>query len=333
MNIRNVLRGLTLVAALGALPSASFAQFSIGISINIAPPALPVYVQPVCPEPNLIWMPGYWAYAPEGGYYWVPGAWVAAPQPGLLWTPGYWGWRNGVYAFNSGYWGPHVGFYGGVNYGFGYGGVGFVGGEWRGGVFAYNTAVMHVDTTVIHNTYINKTVIRNTTIVNNRTSFNGGPGGVPARPTQQEQAFANERHIPPTSAQTRQVDFAKQDHANYAAVNHGMPAHAALPRPASSPADFTHAVPARGAKPAPFAAEKAEATPNAAAAERPAARAEAKPAPEARTAPRPAPEARQASRPAPEARQAARPAPQPKAQGRPAAKPERRPEEEKRPNK
>ena len=32
----------------------------------------------------------------------------------------------------AGYWGPHVGYYGGVNYGFGYMGVGFAGGAWRG---------------------------------------------------------------------------------------------------------------------------------------------------------------------------------------------------------
>ena len=49
-----------------------------------------------------------------------------------------------MYAFHEGYWGPHVGFYGGVNYGFGYGGVGFVGGRWDGGYFAYNTAVLNV---------------------------------------------------------------------------------------------------------------------------------------------------------------------------------------------
>ena len=61
--------------------------------------------------------------------------------PVFLWTPGYWGYEGGVYGWHAGYWGPHVGFYGGVNYGFGYGGVGFVGGEWRGGVFAYNSAV------------------------------------------------------------------------------------------------------------------------------------------------------------------------------------------------
>ena len=91
-----------------------------------------------------MWTPGYWAYG-DDGYYWVPGAWVPAPYEGALWTPGYWGWASGLYVWHRGYWGPHVGYYGGVNYGFGYMGVGFAGGVWRGGVFAYNTAVVHVD--------------------------------------------------------------------------------------------------------------------------------------------------------------------------------------------
>ena len=81
--------------------------------------------------------------------------------------------------FHAGYWGPHVGFYGGVNYGFGYGGVGFVGGRWEGGHFAYNTAVMNVNRTVIHNTYVENVHVTN---VGNHTSFNGGPGGIKARP-------------------------------------------------------------------------------------------------------------------------------------------------------
>ncbi len=34
-----------------------------------------------------------------------------------------------AYVFHPGYWGQHVGYYGGVNYGFGYMGIGFVGGE------------------------------------------------------------------------------------------------------------------------------------------------------------------------------------------------------------
>ena len=66
-----------------------------------------------------MWTPGYWAWGNDG-YYWVPGTWVPAPAVGLLWTPGYWGWSGGYYRWNVCYWGPHVGFYGGVNYGFGY---------------------------------------------------------------------------------------------------------------------------------------------------------------------------------------------------------------------
>lgn len=196
-------RNVFLALLLSAIPMASFAQIAVGISVRIAPPALPVYVQPVCPTPGYLWTPGYWAYGPAG-YYWVQGVWVAPPRPGLLWTPGYWGFAGGIYGWHEGYWGPHVGFYGGVNYGFGYGGVGFGGGMWQGGVFHYNTAVVRVNTTVIHNTYVDRTVINNTVI--NHSSFNG-PGGITARPTAQERAAMSEQHFQPTE---RQVAFHNQ---------------------------------------------------------------------------------------------------------------------------
>src|SRR3979411_1759550 len=57
---------------------------------------------------------------------------------------------------------PHVGFYGGGNYVFGYGGWGSYGVRWEAGHFAYNTAVMNVNRTVIHNVYENGTVINHT---------------------------------------------------------------------------------------------------------------------------------------------------------------------------
>src|SRR5215472_14981383 len=162
------------------IPATSQAQVAIGVSVHIGPPVLPVYAQPPCPMPGYIWTPGYWAWG-EDGYYWVPGVWVSPPEAGLLWTPGYWGFVGGEYLWRPGYWGPHVGFYGGINYGFGYGGVGFVGGRWNGGTFVYNTAVTNVNTTVIHNTYVDKTVINNTTIVNNHYSFNGQAGRAVSR--------------------------------------------------------------------------------------------------------------------------------------------------------
>src|SRR6201984_1269289 len=149
---------LSLCLALGIssmVASPAAAQVAVGISVHVGPPALPVYVQPPCPTDGYLWTPGYWAYGPDG-YFWVPGVWVAPPRPGLLWTPGYWGFGGGAYLWHAGYWGPHVGFYGGINYGFGYGGVGFGGGMWSGGFFRYNTAVMNVNTTVVRNVYVNR---------------------------------------------------------------------------------------------------------------------------------------------------------------------------------
>ncbi len=225
MRISSAVQGLALGLVLLA-PAVSSAQIGIGISIRIAPPALPVYVQPACPTDGYLWTPGYWAYG-DAGYYWVPGVWVAPPRVGVLWTPGYWGFGGGLYGWHAGYWGPHVGFYGGVNYGFGYGGVGFGGGIWAGNVFRYNTAVLNVNTTVIHNTYVDRTVIRNTTV--NRVSFNG-PGGINARPTPQEQAFEHEQHIPPTSNQMSHQQVASRDRGQLASVNNGHPAAAAMDR-------------------------------------------------------------------------------------------------------
>lgn len=217
---------LLIGIAVVTLPVAAHAQVAVGVSIRVGPPVLPVYVQPVCPGPGFIWTPGYWAYGPDG-YYWVPGTWVEPPIVGVLWTPGYWGWRNGFYVWNAGYWGPHVGFYGGINYGFGYTGVGFVGGFWRGGVYSYNRAVTNVNTTIIHNTY-NTTVINNTTI--NRTSFNGGTGGIQAQPNAQERAAMGEHHVAATSLQMQHEHAASTNRTLLASVNHGSPSIAASQR-------------------------------------------------------------------------------------------------------
>ena len=226
MQISRFVRCLSFALMMLAFAAPSFA--GVSVSITVAPPALPVYEQPPCPGDGYIWTPGYWSYGPEG-YYWVPGTWSSPPSVGLLWTPGYWGWHEGAYLWHAGYWGPHVGFYGGVNYGFGYNGVGFVGGEWHGGRFAYNTAVVNVNTTVIHNTYINKTVIVNNRTVN-RTSFNGGPSGIAARPTRGEMSAGHESHIRPTTVQTSHEHLASTNRGNFASENHGKPTTAAMSR-------------------------------------------------------------------------------------------------------
>ena len=209
-----------------AFSAASFGQIAVGISVRIGPPALPVYAQPICPGPGYIWTPGYWAWNDADGYYWVPGTWVVAPV-GLLWTPGYWGWGGGLYVWHPGYWGPHVGFYGGINYGFGYTGVGFVGGEWRRGAFFYNRSVTNVSVTNVTNVY-NKTVVVNNT---STVAYNGGAGGVNMRPTPQEEAFAREQHSPALAAQQQHEHAAMENRENFASANHGRPAIAATSRP------------------------------------------------------------------------------------------------------
>lgn len=220
-----------------AIPATSHAQVAVGVSIRVGPPALPVYAQPICPGAGYIWTPGYWAYG-DDGYYWVPGTWVLAPEPGFLWTPGYWGWGEGVYVWHRGYWGPHVGFYGGINYGFGYTGVGFYGGEWRGREFFYNRSVNNVNVTVIHNTFNRTVVVNNVT----RVSYNGGHGGIDARPTREEESYEHERHMDPTHEQEQHRDEASHNRAQFASVNHGRPDVAATPRPgAFSDRDVVHA--------------------------------------------------------------------------------------------
>src|SRR5580704_14022778 len=101
--IRALLLALFLAAGFFSLTSPASAQIAVGISVHVAPPALPVYVQPPCPTEGYIWTPGYWAYR-DSDYYWVPGVWVAPPRVGLLWTPAYWGFAGGVYGFHAGYW-------------------------------------------------------------------------------------------------------------------------------------------------------------------------------------------------------------------------------------
>ena len=163
--------------------------------------------------------PGYWAYGADG-YFWVPGYWYEAPEPGFLWTPGYWGFAGGNYSWHTGYWGPHVGFYGGINYGFGYYGSGCYGGRWEGGTFHYNTAVWKVNSSVVHNTYVDRTVIN--TNINNHTSFNG-PGGTETRPTAEEQAAEHERHVEATDRQRAHEEDARHDPNQRYSANHGHP--------------------------------------------------------------------------------------------------------------
>ncbi|MGD0735580.1 MAG: hypothetical protein ABR976_10555 [Terracidiphilus sp.] len=306
------------------------------------PPPLPDYDQPQDPGDGYIWTPGYWNYA-SSGYYWVPGVWVQAPYEGALWTPGYWGFVGGRYGFFHGYWGPHIGFYGGVNYGFGYVGTGYQGGYWNSGHFFYNRAVNNVNVTVVHNVYSHPVPASSV-----RVSFHGGQGGIRLRPRPAELAALREPHAAPMHAQIENEHAASTNRAQFAAVNHGRPASMVVEKPIMAdhgvhpvaapmphnlpvpkphgPAEIhpnasqpEHGQPARPevahpepARPeaAPHAAPRAEEHPAPRPAERPAPQPERHSAPAVHTAPRPA------ERPAPQP--AAHPAPHPAEHSAPA---------------
>jgi len=234
---------ISLALAPFAMPLPSKAQV-ICISNVSPPPELPVYEQPPIPGPGYMWTPGYWASGPYG-YFWVPGTWVEPPTIGLLWTPGYWGWRDGIYVWTAGYWGPHIGFYGGVNYGFGYGGVGYEGGRWENGAFAYNRGINNLGSVPITHVY-EKAIIAEPGAI--RVSFNGGSGGTTVRPTPEEEAAAHEQHVAAIPTQLQHERTASANKALLASENHGRPAIAAT----AKPGEFTYkgVVAAREEKPA-----------------------------------------------------------------------------------
>jgi hypothetical protein len=191
-----------------AEPPADNTPVDAEVTTNAVPPALPDYEQPECPAEGYLWQPGYWAFsAAINQYYWVPGAWVAPPNIGLLWTPPYWGYDGGVYAFHSGYWGNTIGFYGGINYGYGYAGAGFVGGDWHEGHFRYNTAIMRVNGRM-HYVYEDRTVIYRGE--RSHYAFNGR-GGIMARPSIHEREAMREHHIMATPEQRRNMEIARDD--------------------------------------------------------------------------------------------------------------------------
>jgi hypothetical protein len=226
--IRTLILAFSLVICSLLAFSPAHAQVGIDISVDVEPPPLPVYDQPPIPAAGYLWVPGYWAWDDDTGYYWVPGTWVTPPEPELLWTPGYWGWDDGNYIFHGGYWGPHIGFYGGVAYGFGYTGDGYEGGYWRDGNFFYNRTVNNISNVSITNVYNKTVVVNNTTNV----SYNGGTGGTAARPTAEQLAASKEHHVAATPEQTRHVEAAAKDPALSLNSNHGHPTVAATAHPA-----------------------------------------------------------------------------------------------------
>jgi hypothetical protein len=317
-------RLLLMIAAAVAtlLLATSLRALDVTLQVNAAPPALPVYDQPPIPAPGYLWTPGYWAYGPEG-WFWVPGTWVEPPAPALVWTPGYWGWQDGMYVWNAGYWGPQVGFYGGIDYGFGYSGHGYDGGYWQGNQFYYNRAVTNITTVNITNVYTKN--VSNTTTVNT-VSYNGGNGGVTTRPTAQEEAVAHQHHEGPTSMQAQQLTAAGSNHEQLASVNHGRPPVTATPKPGAFSAQRSAPPPASQSALRLSEADRSQ--------EQPAQPQERRPQPQqARPAPPAAPQESRAEHapPAPQA-QHGNARPEQRSQQRPQHESEKRPEPQRKPD-
>jgi hypothetical protein len=241
-----ILRGfgilLTIALIWAVVPAPASAQVDLVVAVNFGPPAIPYYEQPPNMAPNYIWMPGYWAWG-YGGYYWVPGTWVAAAEPGYLWTPGYWAFNGYNYTWNDGYWATQVGYYGGIDYGYGYFGSGYNGGGWQGRNFRYNTAYTNVNQNYVRNVYSNRGAGNASNWRNaQRISYNGGRGGVQARPSADQLAVSRGRHVPATAMQRQHIQVASGDRNLLASVNKGRPQQLAVARPFAAnrrPANYT----------------------------------------------------------------------------------------------
>src|SRR5208283_2317198 len=116
----------------------------------------------------------------------------------------------------------------------GYVGHGYYGGYWNGGHFFYNTAITRVNVNLIRNVYVHPVRINNVVItgrISNRVSFNGGRGGIVARPLPAETAVLQERRISPMASQVQVQHEAAQNKQQLFSQNKGRPAAAVAARP------------------------------------------------------------------------------------------------------
>jgi hypothetical protein len=193
--------------------------------IKTAPPPIPSYAQPALLEEGYLWMPGFWARREDvRDYYWVPGTWVKPPREGLLWTPPYWSRVDGGYVFHAGFWAEAAGFYGGIDYGYGYTGDGYQGGRWDNGTFFYNRAANNLGSLNIAHVYDQPIAATDQSA---RVSFNGGSLGTKARPTAEQERLARGRNVAPTAEQQQHFDMAAKDRSLYSKLNRYEPGIAA----------------------------------------------------------------------------------------------------------
>src|SRR4029077_21196451 len=189
-----------------------------------------------------------------------------------------------------------IGYYGGINYGNGYVGVSYQGGDWSGVRFNYNRSASNVTLTNVHvynrpvntvttttfpvyNGTVTNTVINNATITNTPSHASyAGPGGVTRRPVPAELAATREQRIPPMTTQIQQKQEAAQNRQQFANVNHGRPAVVVASKPIPEGKPIAGAIPAHAAPAARPAPASPQANRSQAPAERATSTAPAKPA-------------------------------------------------------
>jgi hypothetical protein len=97
--MRYAMTASVLAAMLFATVPATRAQISIGVSIGPPPPARVVLVQPERPDPEFVWIEGYWY--PVGRHYkWHEGYWTRPPYEGARWV----GPHHDGQLYFAGYW-------------------------------------------------------------------------------------------------------------------------------------------------------------------------------------------------------------------------------------
>ena len=97
--MRNFIRTTLIAAMLMGSGSVFGAQISVGIRIGPPPPPVVVHVLPPRPDPEFVWVEGYW-YPVGKRYRWHEGYWTQLPYPGAGWVPAHY---DGEMFF-EGYW-------------------------------------------------------------------------------------------------------------------------------------------------------------------------------------------------------------------------------------
>ena len=99
MNRKMAVIGLFSLIGIAALLSAC----AHAVIVPVGPPAPRVEVYGAPPQPNLVWMPGYWAHR-RGEWVWMPGYWARPPRPHASWVPGHWEQRRRGWVWIEGHW-------------------------------------------------------------------------------------------------------------------------------------------------------------------------------------------------------------------------------------